>query len=63
MGNTMKKVVLTLTQCLPTKKDGEHTELMEDIKRLVNINMDFLESLDLDDDDCVILEYDTNSVV
>ena len=54
MGNTMKKI----TQCLPTKMVDEHTE---EVNRLVNINMGFLESLD--DDDCVVLEYSKNSVV
>lgn len=54
MGNSLKVV---LTQCLPTKIVNEHTKHTEDIKRLVDINMNFLESLDDDDNDCVILEY------
>ena len=56
----MKK---TLTQCLPIKNDEiERVELVEDIKRLVDINMDFLESLDLNDED-ELLEYSKSSVV
>ena len=51
----------TLTQCLPIK-NNEHDDHTEDIKRLVDINMDFLESLDLLDLDDE-LEYSKSGVV